>query len=395
MNIKLSKRSEPDFQSDFLAGILSANNSPDIITFAGGNPNQDAFPLDAINAAASAVLKENGIAALQYSGTQGWLPLREHIAAKYKKQGIPMEASDIIVTNGSQQALDLFSSVMIDPGCAIAVEDPTYLAALQNFHLYSPEIVPVELKEDGIDAAALERVIRERSPRFIYLIPNYQNPTGVCYSEEARKRAADVLRGTDVMVLEDDPYGELSFYGDHGKSFGWYLGEQCCMLGTFSKTVSPGMRIGWIACREKRIRERMLTYKSAVDIHTNVFAQMVLARFLDDNDLDALVENAKALYRHRAEHMVACIEKYFPEGCSCTRPRGGMFIWVTLPEGLTGLDVRRETMKKNVAVCPGDAFFEKRRNVNFFRLNFSNASDDIIDYGMKVVGDAIKTLLNK
>lgn len=394
MNVKLSKRSKPDFQSEFLASILKANADPNIVTFAGGNPNAESFPVKAMNAAADKVLKENGVMALQYSGTQGYLPLRQFIADRYKKMDLAVDPSEIIITNGSQQALDLFSSVMLDPGDSVLVENPTYLAALQTFHLYDPEVVPIELHEDGIDVRQLETAIREKKPQFMYLIPNFQNPTGLTYSEEVREKAAAVFRNSDVIVLEDNPYGDLRFSGEAGHSFAWYLGEQCCLLGTFSKIVSPGMRVGWIVCKQREILDKMLTYKATLDLHTNMFGHMVLYQYLKDNDLDEHLEKARLLYKQKAEHMIACIEKYFPEGCSCTKPEGGMFLWVTLPEGLRGVEIQRASVAKGIAVCAGDPFYEYERNVPHLRLNFSNGTDEEIDRGMRIVGEVIREQLN-
>ena len=390
MKVKLSKRSKPDFQSEFLASILKANADPNIVTFAGGNPNAESFPVKAMNAAADKVLKENGVMALQYSGTQGYLPLRQFIAERYKKMDLTVDPSEIIITNGSQQALDLFSSVMLDPGDSVLVENPTYLAALQTFHLYDPEVVPIALHEDGIDVQQLETAIREKKPQFMYLIPNFQNPTGLTYSEEVREKAAAVFRKSDVIVLEDNPYGDLRFSGEAGHSFAWYLGEQCCLLGTFSKIVSPGMRVGWIVCKQREILEKMLTYKATMDLHTNMFGQMVLYQYLKDNDLDEHLEKARLLYKRKAEYMIACIEKYFPEGYSCTKPEGGMFLWVTLPEGLRGVDIQRASVKKGIAVCAGDPFYAYERNVPHLRLNFSNGTDEQIDRGMRIVGEVIR-----
>ncbi|MCR5090242.1 MAG: PLP-dependent aminotransferase family protein [Oscillospiraceae bacterium] len=397
MDIKLSRKStKPDFQAEFLAGILTANADPEITTFAGGNPNADSFPVKAMEAAANKVLKENGVMALQYSSTQGYLPLRQFIAARYKeKMDLDIDPSEIIITNGSQQALDLFSSVMIDPGDRVLVENPTYLAALQTFHLYDPEVVPVDLREDGIDTEQLTQVIREKNPQFMYLIPDFQNPTGLSYSEEVRKKAAEVFRGSNVLVLEDDPYRDLRFTGTAGHSLAWYLGEQCVLLGTFSKIVSPGMRIGWIACRQKKVLDKMLTYKATMDLHTNMFGQMVLTQYLQDNDLNEHIEKTRMLYKHKAEYMIACIEKYFPEGASCTHPQGGMFLWVTLPDGIRGVDIQRAALKYHLAVCAGDPFFEHERGVSNLRLNFSNASDETIDRSMKILADVIREQMAK
>ena len=394
MDIKLSRMiTKPDFQAEFLSGILTANATPGIITFAGGNPNAESFPVEAMDAAANKVLKENGVMALQYSGTQGYLPLRQYIAERYKKMDLDFDPSEIIITNGSQQALDLFSAVMIDPGDKVLVENPTYLAALQTFHLYDPEIVPVDLHEDGIDVQQLEAALKEHKPQFMYLIPDFQNPTGLTYSEEVREKAAAVFKNSNCIVLEDNPYRELRFAGQSGHSFAWYLGEQCCLLGTFSKIVSPGMRIGWIACKQKKILEKMLTYKATMDLHTNMFGQMVLTQFLLDNDLDEHIEKTRLLYKQKAAYMIACIEKYLPAGVSCTHPEGGMFLWVTLPEGIKGVDIQRAAIQKGLAVCAGDPFYEYERNVPHLRLNFSNGSDEVIDRGIHILGDVMHELL--
>lgn len=390
-----SRRSKPDFQSQFLATILRANTNPNLVTFAGGNPNSESFPVSEMRTAADGVLRDNGIMALQYSSTQGYLPLRQYIADRYHASGFTVDPAEVIMTNGSQQALDLFSAMMIDPGDRVLVESPTYLAALQTFHLYDPEIVPVPLCEDGIDVRALRRAVDEKCPKFAYLIPNFQNPTGLSYSEEVRSKVSDILRGRNILVLEDNPYGDLRFRGEPAHSFGWYLGEQCCLLGTFSKIVSPGMRIGWIVCKQKDLLEKMLVYKATVDLHTNIFGQMVLYRYLTDNDLDVHLAEIRRLYKYKAEYMIACIEKYFPAGCCCTHPDGGMFIWVTLPDGVRGIDVQRESINRGFAVCAGDPFYEYERNVPHIRLNFSNGSDEQIDSGMRVVGEVIKQLLNR
>lgn len=393
--IKLAERSNPDFQSEFLAKILKGNTTSGLITFAGGNPNSDSLPVAAINAAAEAVMKENGVKALQYSNPQGYLPLREYIADYYKKDGIDIDPSEIIITNGSQQALELFSHVMIDEGDSILVESPTYLAALQVFHLYNAKIVPIALGVEGIDVDQLKAAIDVHKPKFMYIIPSFQNPTGLSYSKQAREKIAEAFKGTDTLLLEDNPYGELYFYSKPAEGFAHHIGEQCVMLGTFSKIISPGMRIGWIACKQKAIVERMRTYKATTDLHTNIFAQMVLERFIRDNSLEEHIARNRQLYRHNAELMVSCIDKYFPKACTCTKPQGGMFLWVTLPNGLKGIDVQTKTIERGTAVCAGDPFFEDRRDVPYLRMNFSNYTDEIIEKGMKVVGEVIAELLQE
>ena len=391
MEVKISKMmSKPDFQDEFLSEILKANGDPNVISFAGGLPNAAAFPVKEMDEAADKVLKRDGILALQYSGAQGYLPLRKYIAERYKRENIEVDPSEIIVTNGSQQALDLFSAALIDPGDEIMVENPSYLAALQTFHLYDPKVLPVPLLENGIDTDALQKTIEEHDPKFIYMIPNFQNPTGLTYSEEVRVRAAEILKNSSVIVLEDNPYGELRFAGTAGHSMGYYLGEQCCMLGTFSKIVSPGMRIGWIVCKIKPLLEKMLSYKATMDLHTNMFCQTVLYQFLEDHDLDEHLDRTKKMYKQRAEYMMACIDKYFPKEVTYVRPQGGMFMWLTLPEGIKAVDVQRAAIKKGVAVCAGDPFFEYERDVRNLRLNFSGASDEAMDKGMRIVAEVIR-----
>ena len=224
------------------------------------------------------------------------------------------------------------------------------------------------------------------------MIPNFQNPTGLTYSDATREKAAEILKQSNCMVLEDNPYGELRYAGKAGKSFAYLLGEQCCELGTFSKIVSPGMRIGWIACKQKDILEKLLAYKSTMDLHTNIFCQMVLEQYLQDNDLDEHVEKCVEIYKEKAEFMMACMDKYFPAGTTFTRPEGGMFIWVTLPEGVKAVDVQYEAIKKGVAVCAGDPFFEKERGVRSMRLNFSNSTNETMEKGIRILSEVIASM---
>lgn len=395
MEVKISKRmTKPDFQADFLAGILAAAGDPSIISFAGGLPNPASFPIEAMEKATSKVLERDGVRALQYNSAQGFLPLREFICKRYKEKfDLDFDPSEIIITNGSQQALDMFAAVMLDAGDELMVENPSYLAALQTFHLYDPVVLPIDLNEDGIDCAQLEKAVTEHNPKFIYMIPNFQNPTGLTYTEEVRVKAAEILKKSNCMVLEDNPYGELRFTGTAGHSLAYFLGEQCCMLGTFSKTVSPGMRIGWIACKQKEIFSKLLAYKSTMDLHTNIFCQMVLAQYLEDNSLDEHIEKTRLLYKQKAEYMMACMEKYFPKEVSYTKPEGGMFIWATMPEGIKAVDVQYEAIKHGVAVCAGDPFYEYERDVRTMRLNYSNSTDEAMDKGIKILADTIKSMM--
>ncbi len=395
MNIRLSERMrKADFQTLFTAEILKAAADSNIISFAGGLPNPLSFPVKDIEMAAQAVLQRDGAKALQYSSAQGFPELREHISKRYKsKLNLDISADEIIITNGSQQALDIFSAVLLDPNDEIIVENPSYLAALQTFHLYKPIVLTVELMEDGMDTDALEALLETHNPKFVYVIPNFQNPTGLTYSIEKRKKVASLLKGRDIFVLEDNPYSELRFTGSQFPSLGTYLGEQCCLLGTFSKVVAPGMRIGWIACKNKELFQKLLDYKTTMDLHTNIFCQLVISEYLDQCDFDAHIEKTKELYKNKALKMMECLDKYLPDSVTYTKPEGGMFIWAKLPDDVKGVDVQELAMTKGVAVCAGDPFFEYERGVPALRINYSNSSDEAIEKGIKILGETIRELL--
>ena len=396
MNPRISKRmTKPDFQGEFTSRILKAAGDPSLISFAGGLPNPESFPVKEMEAAVSRVLERDGVRALQYSNTEGYAPLRKFISDRYATQGLEFSPDEIIITNGSQQALDMVAACLVDPGDEIVIEKPSYLAALQTFHLYDPRVLSVGLNEDGIDCDELEKLLAEHDPKFIYIIPNFQNPTGLTYTQAVRDRAAGIFRKSGLVVVEDNPYGELRFRGEGGKTFSEMLGEQVCELGTFSKIVAPGMRIGWIACKNKALYEKLLAYKSTMDLHTNIFGQMVLAEYLLDNDLDAQIEKIKVMYGEKADKMMDCMAKYFPQGVSYTKPEGGMFIWATMPEGLAAVDVMEAAAARGVVVCPGDPFYEEERSVRTMRINYSNSSDEAIEKGIKILGDTMKELMAK
>ena len=395
MKLNLSDRiTKPDFQGEFTASILAAAASPDIISFAGGLPNPVSFPIPEMEAATKKVLEENGVTALQYSSTAGWPALRQWIAKRYETMGVTgVSPDDIIVTNGSQQALAMVSAALINTGDKIIVEDPTYLVALQSFHVFDPVVLPVTMNPDGIDCDELAETIKNNpDAKFAYLIPNFQNPTGLSYSQEVHDRVVEIFKNSNVLLLEDNPYRELRFAGTATDSFGKELGEQCCMLGTFSKIVTPGMRIGWICVCNKELRAKLLGYKATADLHTNIFSQMV--QYLADNDVDEHIEKTKVLYKAKADFMVQCLKKYLPAGCELTPTEGGMFLWVTLPNDLSAVELYRKALDKGVAICPGDPFYEYKRNVSSFRVNYSNSTDEAIEKGIKILGEACEELLN-
>ena len=379
MNPRLStKILRPDFQGEFTASILAAAASPDLISFAGGLPNPVSFPVEAMDKATHKVLEKNGVMALQYSSTQGYLPLREWVAKRYETMGVyGVTADDIIITNGSQQVLTMIGACMLDPGDKIIVENPTYLVALQSFHFFDPEVLPVTINPDGIDCDELAATVQANPDvKFAYVIPNFQNPTGLSYSKEVHDRVVEIFKGTDIVVLEDNPYRELRFFGTATDSFGKELGEQCCMLGTFSKIVAPGMRIGWVCVRNKALREKLLSYKATADLHTNIFSQLVLAQYLADNDIDAHIEKTKVLYKHKAELMMDCMRKYLPEGVEFTPTEGGMFLWAKMNNGINTTKWLEKTLSNGVVFVPGEFFYCNEPDHTTLRMSFVTPTDE-------------------
>ncbi|MCQ2560639.1 MAG: PLP-dependent aminotransferase family protein [Clostridia bacterium] len=397
MNFRLSNRvTKRDFQGEFTAKILKAAEDPEIISFAGGLPFASSFPVKEIQAASEKVFGENPVLALQYNSAKGYEPLRQVIADRYKKtMDLDFSADDIIVTNGSQQALALIAAALIDDGDEVACENPCYLVALQTFHLYNPVVCPVELTDEGMNLDSLKEMLDKHNPKFMYMVTNFQNPTGITYTDENRQAIADLVKDRDIVVVEDNPYGELRFAGKAGRSMHYYLGKQCLLLGTFSKIASPGMRVGWIACKDPDMKAKLLNYKSAVDLHTNMPCQMILAHYMLDNDFEAHMVDVREMYRQKAVCMMDCLDKYLPEGVKFTRPEGGMFIWLTLPEGVAGVDVQDEALKRHVGIVAGDPFYEYDRNTNTIRLNYTNSTDEEIDYGIKALAESIEVVMNR
>lgn len=391
MQVRLSKKMQRrDFQNEFIQMMLRAATSDQIISFAGGLPNPISFPIAEIEAATKEVLAEHGVNALQYSNTIGYLPLRQFIADRYKAQGIMVEAEDILITNGSQQALDILANVLLDEEDYVVVENPAYLAALESFHLHNVKVKTVDLHKDGADVAQLGKYLDEVQPKFFYAVPTFQNPTGLTYTQQNREQIATLIKKSNTFFIEDNPYGELRYKGEPTESFFKLLGEQCILLGTFSKIVSPGMRMGWVCTTNQVLKEKILLYKQIVDLHTNIFGQMVMSKYLVNNDLNKHIDKIRALYGKQANAMLAAMKKHFPAAVEFTEPDGGMFLWVTLPAGMTAVEISQAAIKRNVAIAAGDPFYESERNVRTFRLNYTNCADEDIDKGIAILGDIIK-----
>lgn len=376
----------------FIREILKVTEDSNIISFAGGLPNPKSFPIDEVKESVSSVLSEGGEECLQYSTTEGYRPLREYIAKRYLNMGLNVDADEILITNGSQQGIDLIGKVFLNKGDKVLVESPTYLAAIQSFGLYEPQFRSVPLLEDGVDTNALNEILSAEKIKLFYSVTNFQNPTGITYSKSKRQEVAEILKDKDTIFVEDNPYGEIRFLGEDIPPVKAYL-EESVLFGSFSKIVSPGMRLGWIVADEE-IMEKVIIAKQASDLHSNYFTQRVVYQYLIDHEVDEHIKKIKEMYRKQRNMMVSMIEAHFPEGVKYTKPEGGMFLWVTLPENLSSMDLFELAIKENVAFVPGQAFYTDGGGKNTLRLNFSNSDEEKIEEGIKRLGKAIKRLMN-
>jgi 2-aminoadipate transaminase len=382
-----------DVPRSFIREILKVAVDSSVISFAGGLPNRDLFPVDELRAAADRVFESAGKEVLQYSNSEGYAGLREYISERYReKAGLSVPVESILITSGSQQGLDLLGKTFLNEGDDVIIEEPGYLGAIQAFSVYKSVFNPVPVTEEGMDVDCLKKVISAKSPKLIYTVPNFQNPTGISYSEKNRYAVADVLRNTPTMLVEDDPYVELRFKGARRQSFRKILPENTILLGSFSKTVAPGFRIGWIAARE-HIMEKLITAKQASDLHTNYFVQRVIYQYLADNDLDEHIERIVNVYSNQCSAMIRSIESNFPSDVWHTRPEGGMFLWATLPEGVSSMELFDLALEDKVAFVPGNPFYINEETTNTLRLNFSCVDEDTIETGIERLAKSIERLL--
>lgn len=371
--------------------LLALTADPSIISFAGGLPAAELFPIDKWIEASNKVMKNNGAAALQYGPTDGYARLREHCVTRMEKVGCKdVKPEDIQILSGSQQGLDFVPRIFIDPGDYIVVESPTYLGALNAFKAYEPRFLQVALDEDGMILEDLEKQLKSHdNVKFIYVISDFQNPSGKTWTLERRKGLIELANKYDVMVLEDNPYGELRFEGEIQPSLRSLDTEnRVIFMGTFSKIFSPGIRVGWFNAAPE-VLEKFNMVKQGADLQTSTTTQMILSQFLDDNDLEAHIDKIIEVYGKRKNVMVDAMEKYFPEKVTYTNPEGGLFLWVTLPEGLNARDIAVKAIEKKVAFVPGGAFYPDSPEENHFRLNYSCMPEDKIEEGIKRLGEVL------
>lgn len=373
--------------------ILKVTERPEMISFAGGLPDPDLFPLDRIREVSRMVLERFGKEALQYSTTEGYAPLRRSIAERMNAVfGTRVDENNIQLTGGSQQGLDLTGKLFLNKGDTVLCESPTYLGAIQAFRAYEPRFVEVATDDDGMDPDALRAALqREPNVKIIYVIPDFQNPTGRTWSLERRKQFMEIVRasGTNAVIVEDNAYGELRFEGEMLPSLASLDDEgRVVFLGTFSKTFCPGYRVGWIVADEA-LREKYVLAKQAADLHTSSINQREISLYLEMYDTDEHIALLRSVYGRRRDAMVRAIAERFPAGIRHTTPKGGLFLWVELPKGMDAKKLLLESVEQGVAFVPGGPFFPNGGHENTMRLNYSNSSEERIAEGMAKLGGVI------
>ncbi len=379
----------------FVRGILKAASDPEVISFAGGLPNPISFPQEALLESMERVVKTYGSSVFQYSVTAGLPELRQYIADRYNRIfGLALTVDHVIITTGSQQALDLIGKVLLDKGDGVIVEKPTYLAAIQAFSMQQPVFYPVDLTEEGMAPEQLEAAL-QNPVKFIYAIPDFQNPTGLTYSAGNRERIRGILKDRGVVLVEDDPYGDLRFEGERLPYIGVGKLPGSILLGTFSKTVTPGMRTGFIISENRELLKYISVAKEAGDLHTNIFSQYVIWDYIKNHDLDQHIAKIRTLYRQQAQAMMDAMEQYFPPEVKYTRPEGGMFLWATLPEGVSAMSLFPKALEKKVAFVPGDPFYTDMKNLRTMRLNYTNADCETIREGIRRLGGLLEDLIER
>jgi len=381
-----------DVPKSFIREILKVTLDPTVISFAGGLPNRTLFPVEEIKEAANKVLEARGRDVLQYGDSEGDVRLREYIAARYReKYGLDIQVEHILVTSGSQQALDLLGKVLLNEGDRLVIEEPGYLGAIQAFSLNRVQFLPVPVSAEGMDTEKLASVISTGKPKLVYTVPNFQNPCGISYTLENRQALAKILEGTSTILIEDDPYGDLRFAGEPNPSLREYLPGNTVLLGSFSKILAPGLRLGWIAANDSLIQQ-LVTAKQATDLHTSNFTQSIVVQYLSDNDVKKHIADICHAYGQQCEAMLASMERHFPPGVFHTRPEGGMFLWAQLPPGIVALDLFDLAIKDKVAFVPGDPFYVRGSRHNTLRLNFSCSDAKTIEVGIERLGKSIRRM---
>jgi 2-aminoadipate transaminase len=384
-----------DVPRSFIREILKVALDSEVISFAGGLPNRELFPAEEIKEATNKVFSIHGRDIFQYSNSEGYLKLREYIAERYRqKKTLAVPVEDILITSGSQQGLDLLGKIILNDGDGLIIEEPGYLGAIQAFTIYKPKFLPIPVSEQGMDTGKLRGAISSGKPKLMYTVPNFQNPSGISYPRQNRTEIAKILGGTNTILIEDDPYGDLRFEGEDKQSFKELLPDNTVLLGSFSKTIVPGFRLGWIVA-PKLIMDKLVIAKQAADLHTSHFTQAIIYQYLTDNDVDSHISKIRTAYGNQCRAMIGSIRKHFPSDVSHTKPEGGMFVWAELPKNVIALDLFEIAVKDKVIFVPGDPFYVNKTRTRTMRLNFSCVDEKTIEIGISRLGNAIRELLRK
>ncbi len=378
--------------------ILKAPATSDTISFAAGNPAPESFPIEEMERIAAEIFKEAPALALQYGVTDGYLPLRESISLRNKEKfNIGKDFDRTVIVSGGQQGIELACRVFCNEGDAVICEDPTFIGALNAFRSNGAVPIGVPLHEDGIDTDALENTIKA-NPRakLIYIIPNFQNPTGITTSYEKRVKVYELAKRYGLIILEDNPYGELRFAGEDIPSIKSFDDDGIVIYcSTFSKILSAGMRVGYV-CAPEEITSKMVVAKQTSDVHTNLFFQILAHKYMTQHNLDAHIESIRGIYRHKCSLMLGAIDKYFPDCIRYTSPEGGLFVWCTLPDSINASEFIRRATERNVRIVPGITFnCDENAPSQSFRLNYSTPSDDQIERGIKILGELAREMVEK
>ena len=374
-------------QSSAIREILKVTERPEVISFAGGLPAPETFPVKETQAALDRVLTSTGREALQYSTTEGYAPLREWIAARVSTPEAPVSPDQVLMVSGSQQGLDLLAKVLIDPGDTVLVETPTYLGALQAFSMFAPKYVSISSDADGLMPETMGDSLR--GAKFLYCLPNFQNPTGRLLAEERRYRLAEKARELDLLILEDDPYGELSYAGDAPRSIRSLAPERTVYMGSFSKVLAPGIRLGYVIAPEA-LRSKLVQAKQATDLHTSTLSQMAAYEVVKDGFLDSHIPTIRKLYSDQCQAMLASLARHMPEGVRWNAPKGGMFLWAELPKGMDASTLLAKAVEQNVAFVPGMPFYAENPSIETMRLAFVTVPPPRIEEGVKRLAALIK-----
>ena len=376
--------------------ILKNSSDPNVIPLSAGNPAPDAFPYDAVREISQDLLQNTPVEALQYGVTEGYTPLREHLRSYMKeKHNVGGEDDDILITSGAQQVMDLLTKTLLNEGDTVLCEAPSFIGSLNTFRSYRAKLVGITMEEDGIDIQKLEEALNtEKNVKYLYTIPNFQNPSGITMSLEKRKKVYELCRDHNVIVLEDNPYGDLRFAGEDLPSIKSFDTEGVVVYaGSFSKVVSPGMRVGY-AIGPKAVLQKMVVCKQGEDVHSNMWAQIVCHRIMTQYDYEAHLRRLREIYRRKSSVLLEAMEQYFkPVGITWSKFEGGLFAWCTLPEGVDMLEFVKAAMERKACVVPGTAFLtDETQPCNAFRINFSTPTDEQLQEGIRILAETLQNM---